>query len=559
MVPASIKPYIPQYAPNPGCIFMERGLMPMSKNKKILLMLTKGGISQSDIASSLHVSKRDVSAAAKVVKEYDLTFDAVNAMNADAIEELFFPRQARETSDAYLKPDIEAYVERKKHSRKIPVKLFWMEYCEKAAEEGKLAYAYQSFCVMFNEVAKKMAATRHFVHEPGAKCYIDWCGDTAHLTNKLSGAKTPVYVLVVVLPFSDKFWAEGFCDMKQKSWQDGQMNAFEDFGGVPRMWVPDNAATATDRSASTHVTVINKEYERFADHYGAAIVPARVRKPRDKSVGESSVDLVERWIIGPACEMTFYTLDEFNEFCAQKVHWLNSRPFSAKEGSRDSVFEQEESMHLMPLPAERYEICEWRSPKVAPNYHVKVDYMYYSTPYQLLGKTTEVKLTATKVTIMCDGETVATHPRLVGAKGQYSTNDDHMPPNHAALDDPWSPDRFTSWAKRIGPETSAAIKRVLESRAIVEQTFVSCRNILGLSKTYSAALLERACAQVNAASGLPSYTRLKNTILAMKGADAHKRANGCAPSSAPGERLIDHAKSAGRLRGADAYKRKGGK
>ena len=535
---------------------MERGSMPMSKNKKILMMLAKGGASQSDIAAALHVSKRDVSAAAKAIKEFDLTFDAVSSMDADVIDDLFFPKEGREPNGAYLQPDMEPLVERKKKNRKLPVKLFWIEYCERAAAEGKLAYAYQTFCEMFADAAERMDATRHFVHEAGAKCYIDWAGDTAFLTDKLLGTRTKVYVLVVTLPFSDKFWAEGFCDMRQKSWQEGQMHAFEEFGGVPRMWVPDNAATATDRTAP-QVTLVNKEYGRFADHYGAAIVPARVRKPRDKSVAESCVDLVERWIIGPSNEMTFYSIGEFNEFCAGRVAWLNSRPFSAKDGSRDSVFEEEERMHLMPLPAERYEMCEWRSPKVAPDYHVVVDYMRYSVPYRLVKEQTDVKLTSSSVTVMHGGEVVAVHPRLYGRKGQYSTIEEHMPENHAALDNPWSPDRFTSWAKRIGPETGEAIGRVMESRAIVEQSFVSCRNILGLSKTYTAELLERACAKMNATGALPSYTGLKNAILAMKAADAEARANGKPPRRDGAGGLVDRAKSAGRLRGADAYKRGG--
>ena len=528
--------------------------MPMSKNKKILMMLAKGGVSQSDIAKALHVSKRDVSAGAKAIREYGLTFDAISSMDADVVDDLFFPKEAREPNDEYLQPDMEPLVERKKRNRKLPVKLFWIEYCEQAADKEKLAYAYQTFCEMFAEAAEKMDATRHFAHEPGAKCYIDWAGDTAFLTDRLLGTKTKVYVLVVTLPFSDKFWAEGFCDMKQKSWQEGQMGAFEEFGGVPRMWVPDNAATATDRTAA-QVTLVNKEYERFAEHYGAAIVPARVRKPRDKSVAESTVNLVEQWVIGPANEMTFYTLEEFNEFCAGKVAWLNARPFSAKDGSRDSVFEEEERMHLMPLPPERYEMCEWRSPKVAPDYHVVVDYMRYSVPHRLVGEQTDVKLTSSTVTVLHGGDVVAAHPRLRGRKGQYSTNPDHMPENHSALENPWSPDRFSSWARRIGPETEAAIARVMESRPIVEQSFVACRNILGLSKAYTPALLERACAKMNAASALPSYTGLKNAILAMKSADA-ETAGAHAPSPADGA-LVDRAKTAGRLRGADAYKRGG--
>lgn len=529
----------------------------MSKNKKILMMLAKGGASQSDIAAALHVSKRDVSAAAKAMREYGLTFDEISPMGADAVDDLFFPREEREPNDAYLQPEMEPLVDRKKKNRKLPVKLFWIEYCERAAADGKLAYAYQTFCEMFAEAAERMDAARHFVHEAGAKCYIDWAGDTAFLTDKLLGTKTKVFVLVVVLPFSDKFWAEGFCDMKQKSWQEGQMHAFEEFGGVPRMWVPDNAATATDRTNVPRVTLVNEEYGRFADHYGAAIVPARVRKPRDKSVAESCVDLVERWIIGPAGEMTFYTIDEFNEFCAERVAWLNSRPFAAKDGSRDSVFEEEERMRLMPLPAERYEMCEWRSAKVAPDYHVTVDYMHYSVHHSLIGEQVDVKLTSSAVTVMHGGEVVAAHPRLHGRKGQYSTNAGHMPESHAALGDPWSPERFESWAKRVGPETASAIERVMGSRGIVEQSFVACRNILGLSKTYAPELLERACAKMNATGALPSYTGLKNAILAIKSSDAEARAKGRPVAPAGPVELVDRAKSAGRLRGADAYKRGG--
>lgn len=265
---------------------------------------------------------------------------------------------------------------------------------------------------------------------------------------------------------------------------------------------------------------------------------------------------MERWIVSPSNEMTFYTIDELGEFCADRVAWLNSRPSSAKDGSRDSAFE-EERPQLMPLPAERYEMCEWRSPKVAPDCHVVVDYMGYSVPCRLVGGQTDVKMTSSTVTVLRGGEIVAVHPRLRGRKGQYSTIDGHMPESHAALDSPWSPERFTSWAKRIGPETGVAIGRVMESRVIVEQSFVSCRNILGLSKTHAPALLERACAGTSAASALPSHAGVKSTILAIRAADAGLGAAGRRTQPAePGE-LVDRARSAGRLRGADAYKRGG--
>ena len=148
--------------------------MPMSKYKRILLAVAKGGMSQSEVAASLHVSKRDVSAAAKVVREHSLTFDQVSAMDAAAVDATFFPREGRGPDPAYLRPDMAALVERKKKNRRLPVKLLWAEHCERAADEGKLSYSYQAFCEMFADEAERLGATRHFEHEPGAKCYIDW-------------------------------------------------------------------------------------------------------------------------------------------------------------------------------------------------------------------------------------------------------------------------------------------------------------------------------------------------------------------------------------------------
>ena len=78
----------------------------MSKNKKILLMLAKGGFSQADVAAALHVSKRDVSACAKVLRERSLTFEALSSMGAAEIDDAWFPKDGRQPSEAYLRPDL---------------------------------------------------------------------------------------------------------------------------------------------------------------------------------------------------------------------------------------------------------------------------------------------------------------------------------------------------------------------------------------------------------------------------------------------------------------------
>ena len=181
----------------------------MSKYRRILLAITKGGISQSEIAASLHVSKRDVSAAAKVARERGLTFEQVGSMDEGAVTDTFFPEGG--TQSQSLVPAARHGGPRREEEEEpeAPGQAPVAEHCDEVAERRKLSYSYQAFCEMLAAEAERLGATRHFEHEPSAKCYVDWAGDPAWLTDMMAGAKAKVWLLVVVLPFSDRFWAEG--------------------------------------------------------------------------------------------------------------------------------------------------------------------------------------------------------------------------------------------------------------------------------------------------------------------------------------------------------------
>lgn len=491
----------------------------MKSKRDLLLAVARGGGTQEQLAGALGVSKRDVALAAAVLRDRGLTEEAVSGMTEAQVRAELFPRRAKEPDPAYLQPDMGPLLERKSRKTKIPVKLFWMEYCRDAADRGLLAYSYQDFCRKFSAEAERAGVAAHFDHEPGAKAYVDWAGDCAEVRDRVTGRAQKVYVLVVSLPASSYIYAEGFTDMRQASWLDGQANAFEEFGGTPRMLVPDNCLTAVVRG-DRRVCEVNGTYESFAAHYGCAVLPARVREPRDKNTAEAAVDLVETWAIAPSSEEAFYTLEEFNGYLRERVDWLNARPFSDREGSRADFLEGVERERLQPLPPQRYELYEWRRAKVPPDYHVRVDYMHYSVPHGLVGQTVDVRLGSDRVTVMHGGEAVAEHPRLRGRKRQYSTDPAHMPPAHLEMQNPWSRARFESWADKVGPQTAACVARVLASRETVEQTFVACRNILGLAKSYGPEALERACAALAQSPSLPSYTAAKNLILGARAAEA---------------------------------------
>ena len=109
---------------------------------------------------------------------------------------------------------------------------------------------------------------------------VDWAGDTIPLQDPVTGEQSAAYLFVAVLPCSYYTYAEACDDMKTENWLNCHVHAFDYFGGVARLLIPDNCKTAT-LSNTRYDVILNRSYQELAEHYGTAIVPARVRKPRD--------------------------------------------------------------------------------------------------------------------------------------------------------------------------------------------------------------------------------------------------------------------------------------
>jgi len=177
---------------------------------------------------------------------------------------------------------------------------------------------------------------------------------------------------------------------------------------------------------------LNPAYQELAEHYGLAILPARVRKPRDKAKVEAGVLVVERWILARLRHRTFFSLGELNAAIAQLLEDLNTRPFKKLEGCRRSRFMELERQALKPLPGQPYEFATWRKAKVHPDYHVEIERNYYSVPYRLVGQRLDVRLTARLIELYHSGQLVAAHERGQG-RGHFYTLDGHRPAAHVAV------------------------------------------------------------------------------------------------------------------------------
>jgi hypothetical protein len=129
---------------------------------------------------------------------------------------------------------------------------------------------------------------------------------------------------------------------------------------------------------SWYTPTINKTYHEMAEHYGTAVIPARVRRPKDKPNAEGTVGVISTWIIAALRNQQFFSLRELNDAISEKLANFNNKPFQKKPGSRLSIFLEEEKTALMPLPKTQYELAIWKVATVQFNYHISVDKMNYN-------------------------------------------------------------------------------------------------------------------------------------------------------------------------------------
>ena len=258
----------------------------------------------------------------------------------------------------------------------------------------------------------------------------------------------------------------------------------------PTPWSP-----ITSKPAVTHPhryePELNPTYTDMATHYGIAVLPSRVGKPRDKAKVEVGVQVVERWILARLRHQTFFSLDALNHAIAELTAQLNERPFKKLPGSRRALFEQLERPALNPLPATPYVFATWKKVRVNIDYHVEVERHYYSVPYQLVKRELDARISAHTVELFHRGKRVAAHRRS-HQQARHTTTPEHMPRPHREYAQ-WTPKRLVEWARQTGPATAELIAHILTSRRHPQQGFRSCLGILRLGKSYSNERLEAAC------------------------------------------------------------------
>ncbi len=460
----------------------------MRKMKEVLRLSVETGLSQRGIAQALNLGLGTVSTYLKRAREAGIDWPLPAELDERTLGRLLFPSQSAAGQRRFIEPDFPQMHQELKR-KGVTKQLLWQEYRQQYPDDG---YSYAQFCHRYRTWLDRQQRSMRQVHRAGEKLFVDYCGPTLSVVNPDTGECREVQIFVAVLGASNYTFACASWSQKQPDWLNAHVQAFEFFGGVPELVVPDNLKSAV-RKTHRYEPDINPSYQQLAAHYQTAIVPARPYKPKDKAKAEVAVQIVERWIMARLRHQTFFTLASLNQAIRFLLNDLNQRPFKKLPGTRLSQFEQLDKPALRPLPASRYQYTEIKQARVHIDYHIEYDKHYYSVPHHLVKQTVEVQASSTAVAVYHHGQRVASHPRSY-CPGKHSTCPEHMPRNHRAMTE-WSAERFLRWAGDIGEETREVVNHLLQEKRHKEQSYRRILALLSNAKKYGRERLNKACAR----------------------------------------------------------------
>lgn len=482
---------------------MTQERLSLRKIREILRLKYEMGLSNRAIARACRASNSTVGEYIRRARKAGLQWPIAEEVSEQELYQRLFPEEARPKVMQRPIPNWEE-IHRDLARRGVTLRLLWHEYREQYPD----GYGRSQFQELYARWNQAHTTSMRLPHKGGEVMEVDYAGMTVSITHPETSEISQAQVFVATLPASGYLYAEIQPSQELQYWLAGHVRAFSFFGGASKILRPDNLKTGV-RKPNYYEPDLNPSYQELAEHYHTAVLPARVKRPKDKASIENGVQNVERWILAPLRNRTFFSVGEANRAVAPLLESLNQKEMQHLGKSRRALFEELDQPALLPLPERPYEFARWKNARVHIDYHVAFEDHYYSVPYSLVGEEVHIRATESLVEIFHRDQRVAIHP-LSTAQGRFSTNPDHMPAHHRFVlntDSDW----LLRQAREVGPQTANYMTAVLHSRPYPQQAFRTCLGILELARKYPRARLEKAC-QILLPSRLLAYQELKSEL-----------------------------------------------
>jgi len=475
----------------------------MKQTREILRLHFDCGLSNQKIADAVRKSKGSVFNCITRFKAAGLKWPLSEEMSDSGLEKCLYP-EAYQKKDETVMPDFKR-IHRELSRPHVTLELLWEEYRQSCPE----GLSRSSFYRHYARYRNKLSVDMKVVHKGGDKLFVDYSGKKWRYFNRQKNEWVETEFFVASWGASSQCYCEASLSQTGEDWVSSHVRALEYFDCVPAAIVPDNLKSGVTK-AVFYEPEINGLYKLFARHYDTAILPARVKKPKDKPVVESNVLHLQRFIFGRLRDRTFYSLEDLNEAIWELLGEFNKRPMQQYKQSRRQRFEDLDKPYAGALPAARFVFTRVKTDvRVSPNYHIEFDKHFYSVPYEFVRKSVDVYQSGSIIEIYHDGQHVCRHKKQL-PDYRYTTIDAHMPPQHKFVKG-WSAPWFIAQAQKIGEATAQLVSGVLDSKRHPEQGFRAAMGILNLKKQYGEARVEKAALRA-LHFGNPSYYGMKNIL-----------------------------------------------
>jgi transposase len=383
---------------------------------------------------------------------------------------------------------------------------------EELVEQNKVTVQYPGFWKQVQKFANLSEATMVRIFKPGERSEIDYA-DGIQIMDPVTGEIKETEFFVGVLCHSRYAFAEFTMTQSSADFLESHVNMFEFFGGTTQILSPDNLKSAVTK-AHRYDPTINQAYTRLATHYEVAVVPARVRTPKDKAIVERTIQIFQRYFFMKVRNRTFTSLLELNQCLKEHLIIFNRKKHRIFGRTREEMY-LEEKLHLRELPMDRYKVATHSRAKLGRDCHLTFDRNFYSSPHTLRGFDLDVWASSKLIEIYHEGVRVALHPRQTMRTGKFETDKNHYPPAQQAFAEE-DIQTIIVRAERTGPQTAQLVRGLLEGFWPLKH-FRRCQGIVALSWKYTPEHLEVAAEMANRFNN-PNVQYLERVIRARKGA-----------------------------------------
>lgn len=499
--------------------------------RQVIRLLDDPKLSLRAIGRTCHISANTAKAVQKTLHSKQLNWVAIQPLADDELFQLLFESEKSAKNKKKVPDWFQVHIELQKAD--MTRQLLWDEY--RRQEPDGLSYT--QYSRGYRKWLRSCKLSLRQIHAPGEKLFVDFCGRTMPIRDAETGEIWFAQVFVGVLGASGYLFAIAVATQKIADWLKAHALMLQHIGGAPRYIIPDNLKSAVLKNNKQGL-ILNPAYQEFAEHYDFIVFPARPRKPKDKSLGEIGVQIVQRFVLARLRNQVFFSLDELNASIHYWMEQLNDRTTRTYPTSRIQRFLDLDAPVLKELPIHHYPYSQWRyQVRVDESYHVEHEQHQYSVPYTYAHQHVDIRANDEFLHVYYQRRLIASHVRKVGSG--LTTLDEHLPPHHRLYRD-GTFEALHEWAKSIGPATATFMQRSLEEKRHFASRFKAAQSLRRDARRENwSNRLESACVYALSLNCL-GFDRLRTIIRT----NADSRA-----STTTSVTVIEHTN----LRGADYY------